>query len=83
MVLLDWLVVFVGRSRQRAHKHTPEARRIRASKLAHKQGGSTKAAGALISLAVASPDYKTLVALRSKHSTEGPTAIATVKSWAE
>ena len=50
VVLLDWLVVFVGRNRQKARKHTPEARRVRASKLAHKRGGITKAVGALRSL---------------------------------
>ena len=32
--LIDWLVVFAGRSRKKAREDTPEARRIRASKLA-------------------------------------------------
>ena len=40
--LIDWLVVFAGRSRQKERKDTPEARRIRASKLAHQRGGITK-----------------------------------------
>ena len=31
--LIDWLVVFAGGSRQKAREDTPEARRIRASKL--------------------------------------------------
>ena len=47
--LIDWLVVFAGRSRQKARKDIPEARRTRASKLAHEQEGITKAASALIS----------------------------------
>ena len=37
--LIDWMVVFAGRSRQKAREDTPEARRIRASKLAHQRGG--------------------------------------------
>ena len=45
--LIDWLVAFAGRSRQKAREDTPEARRIRASKLAHQRGGITKAASAL------------------------------------
>ena len=47
--LIDWLVVFAGRSRQKAREDTPEARRIRVSKLAHQRGGITKAASALVS----------------------------------
>ena len=47
--LIDWLVVFAGDSRQKARKDTPEARRIRASKLAHERGGITKTASSLIS----------------------------------
>ena len=47
--LIDWLVVFAGRSRQKAREGTPGARRIRASKLAHERGDITKAASALIS----------------------------------
>ena len=47
--LIDWLVVFAGRSRQKAREDTPEARQLRASKLAHERGGITKAASALVS----------------------------------
>ena len=48
--LIDWLVVFAGRSQQKAREDTPEeARRIRASKLAHQRRGITKASSALIS----------------------------------
>ena len=39
--LVDWLVVFAGRSRQKAREDTPEAHRIRATKLAHQRGGIT------------------------------------------
>ena len=49
--LIDWLVVFAGRSRQKAREDAPEARRIRASKLAHQRGGITKAASALVETA--------------------------------
>ena len=39
MGLIDWLVVFAGRSRQKAREDTTEARRLRASKLVrHHQG---------------------------------------------
>ena len=70
MGLIDWLVVFAGRSRQKAREDTLEARRIRASKLAHERGGINKAASALISPAAAPRDSKTLATLRSKYPTE-------------
>ena len=81
--LIDWLVVFAGRSRQKARKDTPEARRIRASKLAHQRGGITKAASALISPPAAPRDSRTLATLRGKPPTEDPGAIATGKAQAE
>ena len=81
--LIDWLVVFAGRSRQKARENTPEARRIRASKLAHQRGGITKAASALISPPAAPRDSRTLATLRGKHPTEDPAAIATGKAQAE
>ena len=74
--LIDWLVVFAGRSRQKAREDAPEARRIRANKLAH-QRGIAKAASALISPPAAPRDSRTLVTLRGKHPTEDPAAIAT------
>ena len=76
-------MVFAGRSRQKAWQDTPEARRIRASKLAHARGGITKAASALISPSVAPRDSRTLATLRSKHPTEDPAAIATSNAQAE
>ena len=81
--LLGWLVVFAGRSRQKAREDTPEARRIRASKLAHQRGGTTKAASALISPPAAPRDSRTLATLRGKHPTEDPAATATGKAQAE
>ena len=81
--LIDWLVVFARRSRQKARQDTPEARRIRASKLAHERAGIIKAASALISPPAAPRDIRTLAMLRSRHSTEDPAAIATVKARAE
>ena len=81
--LIDWLVVFVGRSRQKAREDTPEARRIRASKLAHQRGGITKATSALISPLAAPRDSRTLATLRGKHPTEDPAAIVTGKAQAE
>ncbi|CAM9580141.1 unnamed protein product [Ascophyllum nodosum] len=78
--LIDWLVVFAGRSQQKAREDTPEAHRIRASKLAHERGGITKAASALISPPAAPRDSRTLATLRSKHPTEDPAAIATGKA---
>ena len=81
--LIDWLVVFAGRSRQKGLEGTPEAHRIRARKLAHARGGITKAASALISPPAAPRDSRTLATLRSKHSTENPPAIATGKAQAE
>ena len=81
--LIDWLVVFAGRSRQKAREDTPEARRIRASKLAHQRGGITKAASALVSPPAAPRDSRTLETLRGKHPTEDPAAIASGKAQAE
>ena len=81
--LIDWLVVFAGRSGQKAREDTPEARQIRASKLAHQRGGITNAASALISLPAASRDSRTLATLRGKHPTEDPAAIVTGKAQAE
>ena len=69
---IDWLVVFARRSRQKAREDTPEARRTRATKLAHERGGITKAASALISPPGAPRDSRTLATLRSKHPTEDP-----------
>ena len=80
---IDWLVVFAGRSRQKAREDTPEARRIRASKLAHQRGGITMAASALISPPAAPRDSRTLATLRGRHPTEDPAAIATGKAQAE
>ena len=65
------------------HTHTHEARRVRASKLAHERGGTTKAAGALISPPATPRDNRTLATLRSKHPIEDPAAIATGKARAE
>ena len=81
--LIDWLVLFAGRSRQKAREDTPEARRTRASKLAHERGGITKAANALISPPAAPRDSRTLATLRGKHPTEDPAAIAIGKAQAE
>ena len=80
--LVDWLVVFEGKNRRRARKDTPEARRIRASKLAQEKGGITKAAGTLISPPAAPRDNRALATLRSKHPTEEPATIATGKARA-
>ena len=81
--LIDWLVVFAGRSRQKEREDTPEARRTRASKLAHQRGGITKAASALVSPPTAPRDSRTLESLRDKHPTEDPAAIASGKAQAE
>ena len=81
--LIDWLVVFAGRNRQKVREDTPVARRIRASKLAHQRGGITKAANALISPPTAPRDSRTLATLGDKHPTEDPAAIATGKAQAE
>ena len=81
--LIDWLVMFAGRSRQKAQEDTPEARQIRASKLAHERRGNHQAASALISPPAAPRDSRTLATLSSKHPTEGLTAIATGKTQAE
>ena len=70
-------------SRQKAREDTPEARRIRASKLAHQRGGITKAASALVSPPAAPRDSRTLETLRGKHPTEDPAAIASGKAQAE
>ena len=78
--IMGWLVVFAGRSRQKAREDTPEARRIRASKLAHQRGGITKGASALISPPAAPRDSRTLATLRGKYLTEDPAAIATGKA---
>ena len=75
--------MFAGRSRQKARKDTPKARRVRASKLAHQRGGITKAASAHISPPAAPRDSRTLATLRGKHPTEDPAAIATGKAQAE
>ena len=75
-------MVFTERSRQKAREDTPEARRIRASKLPHERGGITKAASALIPSPAAPRDSRTLATLRSKHPTEDPAAIATVEAQA-
>ena len=82
MGLINWLVVFAGRSRQKA-LYAPGARRIRASKLAHERGGIIKAAGALISPPATPRNYRTLATLRSKHPTEDLTAVETDKARAE
>ena len=37
VALIDWLVVLTGRSRHKVREYTPEARRIRASKLANER----------------------------------------------
>ena len=78
--LSDWLVVFAGRSRQKAREDTPEARQLRASKLAHERGGITKAASALVSPPAAPQDAQTLAILRSKHSSEDFARIAAGKA---
>ena len=81
--LIGWLVVFAGRSQQKAREDTPEARRIRASKLARQRGGIPKAARAPVSPPAAPRDSKALATLRGKHPTEHPAAIATGKAQAE
>ena len=81
--LIDWLVVFASRSRQKAREDTPEARRIRASKLPRQRGGITKAASALISPPAAPRDSRTPATLRGKHPTDDPAAIAAGKAQAE
>ena len=81
--LIDWLVVLAGRSRQKAREETPEARRIRASKLAHQRGDITEAASAFVSPPAAPRDSRALATLRGKHPTEDPAAIARGKAQAE
>ena len=81
--LIDWLVVFTGRSRQKSRGDTLKTRRIRASKLAHERGGITKAASTLISYPAAPRDSRTLAMLRSKCPTEDPSAIAAGKAQVE
>ena len=76
-------MVFAGRKWQKAREDTLEARRIRASKLAHERGGITKAASALISPPAAPRDSRTLAMIRSKYPTEDPAAIPTGKARAE
>ena len=80
-VLIDWLIVFVGRSRRKSPEDTPKARRQRAIKLAHERGGITKAASA--SSAAAPRDTNTVETTRRKHPSEDPAAIATGKAQAE
>ena len=80
--LTGWWV-FEGRRRQKVREHTPEARRIRASKLAHERGGITKVASALISPPAAPRDSRTLAKLRCKHPTEDPAAIEGGQAQAE
>ena len=75
--------MFARRSRQKSRGDTPEAHRIRASKLAHKRGGIIKATSALISSPAAPRDSRTLATRRSKNPTEDPAAIATGKTQAE
>ena len=53
-----------GRARPPPGEGTPEARRKRATKLAHERGGITKAAGALISPAPTPRNAATLELLR-------------------
>ena len=72
--LTDWLVVFAGRSRQKAQEDTPETRRIRASKLAYERGSITR-----ISLPAAPRDNRALATLRSKPPTENPQRLQQVK----
>ena len=81
--LIDWLVVFAGRSRHKGREDTPEDRRVGASKLAHEKGGIAKAASALISRLVAPQDSRTPATLRSKHRTGDPVAIATGEAQTE
>ena len=83
MGVIDGPMVFAGRSRQKAREDTPEARQIRAAKLAHERGGITKAASALISPPAAPRDSRTLATLRSKHPPENPAAIAAVEAQTE
>ena len=64
--LIDWLIVFAGRSRQKGWEDTLEARRIRERKLAHHRGGIVKTAGALISSSATPRDSRALAARRSK-----------------
>ena len=80
--LTGWWV-FEGRRRQKGREHAPEARRIRASKLAHERGGITKALSALVSPPAVPRDSRTLAKLRSKHPTEDPAAIEADKAQAE
>ena len=80
--LTGWWV-FEGRRRQKGREHAPEARRIRASKLAHERGGITKALSALVSPPAVPRNSRTLAKLRSKHPTEDPAAIEADKAQAE
>ena len=81
--LIDLLVVFAGRSRHKTREKTPEARQLRASKLAHEQGGVTKTASALVSPPAAPRDVQILATLRSKHPSEDFARIAAGKAEAE
>ena len=78
MGLIDWLMVFVERSRLKAREDKPEACRIRVSKLAHERGGIAKAADTLIP-PPQQPLETTGQTLRSKN----PAAVSTGKAWAE
>ena len=80
---IDWLVVFAGNSLQKVRECTPEARRVRGSKLEHERGGITKAPSAPISPPAAPRDSRTLATLRSKHPIEDLAAIVTDKAQAE
>ena len=82
-VLIDWLILFVGRTRHKSPEDTPEARRQRASKLAHEREGITKAASALTSPAAAPRDTNTVETLLRKHPSEDPAVIANGKAQAE
>ena len=81
--LIDLLIVFAGRSRHKSLEDTPEARRQRASKLAHERGGIAKAANALTYPAATSRDTTNLATLRRKHPSGDPVAIVNNKAQAE
>ena len=76
--LIDWLKVFMGRSRQNAYEYTLQARRQRASKLAHERGGIIKTAS-YVHVLQRPRDYRTLATPRIKHTAENLAAFATGK----
>ena len=76
-------MVLAGRSQHKAREDIPEARRIRASKLAHERGGIVKASSALISPPTAPRGSRTLAMLRMTHSTDDPASVTTGKARAE